>query len=185
MDMIRWGEAMTSMKRCLFVLVAVQLLISFPATGTFAADQNKQFWSGLFGSDNKTPAPDFELKDLKGSPFRLSKFKGEKPVLLYFWATWCPYCIQAKPKIALLQQKMGEKEMQVFGINVGEGDTVEKLKRYQEGHPVAWPILYDDGGKVSRTYRVQGIPLFVLVDKDGSIVYRGNDVPENPSKYLK
>ncbi|MHC1741450.1 MAG: peroxiredoxin family protein [Syntrophobacteraceae bacterium] len=183
--MIRSGEAMTTCVKCLLMLVAAQLLFWLPATGALAADSNKQFWSGLFGSENKAPAPDFELKDLKGTPVRLSKFKGEKPVLLYFWATWCPYCIQAKPKIAQVQQKMGEKEMQVFGINVGEGDTVEKLKRYQEGHPVAWQILYDEGGQVSRTYRVQGIPLFVLVDKDGSIVYRGNDVPDNPAKYLK
>lgn len=183
--MIRSEEARTTVMKGLVVVLMAQLILGISTTGAAAADANKQFWSGLFGSENKAPAPDFELKDLKGSPVRLSKFKGEKPVLLYFWATWCPYCIQAKPKIAQIQQKMGEKEMQVLGINVGEGDTVEKLKRYQEGHPVNWPILYDDGGQVSRTYRVQGIPLFVLVDKDGSIVFRGNDVPENPAKYLK
>jgi peroxiredoxin len=183
--MIRSGEAMTISKKALLILVLAQLMFSLAATGSFAADANKQFWSGLFGSENRAPAPDFELKDLKGAPFRLSTFKGQKPVLIYFWATWCPYCIQAKPMIVRVQQKMGEKEMQIFGINVGEGDTLDKLRRYQEGHPVNWPILYDDGGQVSRAYRVQGIPLFVLVDKDGSIVYRGNDVPENPSKYLK
>ena len=183
--MILWVGTVRWMKKALLVLAAAQLLILQSDTAALGAGQDKQFWSGLFGSGHKAPAPDFELMDLKGTLFRLSKLKGEKPVLLYFWATWCPYCIQVKPKIAQVQKKMGEQEMEVLGINVGEGDSLDKLKRYQEGHPVAWPILYDEGGKVSRTYQVQGIPLFVLVDKEGSIVYRGNEVPENPSKYLK
>ncbi len=183
--MIRSGEAKMTLKRALLALMLAPFALGLVAADAFSADSNKQFWSGLFGTENKVPAPDFELKDLKGTPHRLSRLKGNKPVLLYFWATWCPYCIQAKPKIARVQQKMGEKELEVFGINVAEGDTVEKLRRYQEGHPVDWPILYDEGGQVSRMYRVQGIPLFVLVDKEGNMVYRGNEVPENPSKFLK
>jgi len=130
-------------------------------------------------------APDFELSDLNGSSVRLSKFKGDRPVLLYFWATWCPYCIAAKPQIAQLREKFAQKEMEILGINVGEGDSLERLKRYQEGHPVTWPILYDTGGKVSRTYHVQGIPLFVLVDKEGNVVYRATNPPENPKEYLQ
>ena len=130
-------------------------------------------------------APDFELADLSGAPFRLSKFKGDKPVLLYFWATWCSYCVAVKPQIAKLREKFSTKEMEILGINVGEGDSLERLKRYQEGHPVAWPILYDTGSKVSRDYHVQGIPLFVLVNKEGNMVYRGNDPPKDPTEYLR
>jgi thioredoxin-related protein len=68
---------------------------------------------------------------------------------------------------------------------VGEGDSLEKVKRYQEGHPASYPILYDAGSKVARAYRVQGIPMFVLIDKEGQIVYLGNDLPQNPMKLLK
>jgi hypothetical protein len=75
--------------------------------------------------------------------------------------------------------------MQILGINVGEGDSLQRVKRYQEGHPVPWPTLYDNGSKVARTYRVQGIPLFVLIDREGMIVYQGNDLPQDPLKLLK
>jgi peroxiredoxin len=139
--------------------------------------------AGLVKSEDV--APDFELSDLNGSSVRLSKFKGDRPVLLYFWATWCPYCIAAKPQIAQLREKFAQKEMEIFGINVGEGDSLERLKRFQEGHPVTWPILYDTGGKVSRTYHVQGIPLFILVDKEGNVVYRSTSPPANPREYLQ
>jgi peroxiredoxin len=142
--------------------------------------------AGLFGSDaKKYPAVDFELPGVNGSSVRLSKFRGERPVLIYFWATWCPYCLAVRPDIAKLREKTGPSEMEILGINVGGSDSFERLKRYQEGHPVPWPMLYDGDGKVSKAYGVQGIPLFVLVDKEGNVVYRDNEPPSDVRKYLQ
>ena len=154
-------------------------------TGKVFAEEGKQILASLLGTDSKTKAPDFELKDLNGTSVKLSDYKGQRPVLLYFWATWCPYCIEAKPNLAKLRQEIDPKEMEILGVNVGGGDSLERVKRYQEGHPAPYPILFDAQGKVSRSYGVQGIPLFIIVDKEGSEVYRGNNFPENPMKYLK
>ena len=164
-------------------LIAVPLLLS--AVGTAAAQSgDKLVLASLLGSDSKA-APEFELRDLNGSTVRLSQYKGERSVLLYFWATWCPYCIAAKPKIAKLREEIETSEMEILGINVGGGDSLEKLKRYQEGHPVAWPMLYDGEGAATKAYQIQGIPLFVLVDKEGNIAYRANVLPEDLKKLLK
>lgn len=142
--------------------------------------------AALFGSGPaKSPAVDFELPDLNGSSVRLSKFRGERPVLIYFWATWCPHCISVKSDVVKLREKTGPGEMEILGINVGGTDSLERLKRYQEGHPVSWPILYDRDGKVSKAYKVQGIPLFVLVNKEGNVVYRDNEPPSEVRKYLQ
>jgi peroxiredoxin len=141
--------------------------------------------ASFFGFEaTKTPAVDFELPDLNGSAVRLSKFRGERPVLIYFWATWCPYCVSLKSDVVKLREKTGPGEMEILGINVGGSDTLERLKRYQEGHPVSWPILFDGDQKVSRAYKVQGIPLFVLVNKEGNVVYRDNEPPSDVRKYL-
>jgi len=140
--------------------------------------------ASLPGQDKKA-APDFELPDLNGSTVRLSAYRGNRPVLLYFWATWCPSCLAAKPEIAKLRDKIGRDSMEILGINVGNGDTLDRLKRYQQGHPVSWPVLFDAAGKVTRSYRVQGIPHFVLVDTEGNMVYWGNSLPADPKKYLK
>lgn len=148
--------------------------------------EGKPLQFALLGSDAKVMAAvDFELQDLNGTTIRLSKYKGEKAVLVYFWATWCPYCIAAKPELAKLRQRLGPNEMEILGINVGGGDTLEKVKRYQEGHPVAWPVLFDSSGTVTRAYQVQGIPLFVLVSKEGDVIFRDNALPTDIGKYLK
>jgi peroxiredoxin len=132
----------------------------------------------------KIPAKDFELKDLDGAQVRLSDFRGKQSVLLYFWASWCPSCISIKPQVAKLRTNVGRDRLEILAINVGAGDTLERLMQFQKGHPTTYPVLYDDGGKVSRAYQVQGIPLFVLIDKEGAVVYRNNLLPGDIEKYL-
>ena len=124
-------------------------------------------------------ALDFELKDLSGETVKLSSYQGQKPVLIYFWATWCPYCLAVKPKVAELRQKVSPSALEILGVNVGGSDTLERLKRYQEAHPAAYPILFDGDQLAARAYHVQGIPTFILVDKQGKIVYKGNSPPED------
>ncbi len=162
-------------------------LAAVPAVDVVRADgfDNRVLLAGLFDSGKKGPAPDFELQDLKGTTVKLSKFRGDRPVMLYFWATWCPACLTMKPHIAKVREKVPAQDLEILGINVGEGDSLERVKRYQEGHPASYPILYDAGSKVARAYRVQGIPMFVLIDKEGQIVYLGNDLPKNPMKLLE
>lgn len=168
--------------QCLVVAcVAFQLLLG--GVGTVLGEEGKLLLAAA-GTDGKK-APDFELQDLSGKPVKLSQYRGDRAVMMYFWATWCPYCVAAKPKVAKLRREISEKDMEILGINVGSGDSLERLKRFQEGHPSNWPILYDGDSKVSKLYGVQGIPLFVIVDKDGNEVYRGNGFPEDPMKYLK
>lgn len=154
------------------------------------------FWGGAgiaHGAGGEMPpvapsskaAPDFELRDMNGAMIRLSSYKGERSVLLYFWATWCPYCIVVKPEVAKLREKIEPNEMEILAINVGSGDSLEKVKRYQENHPVTWPVLYDGSGSTAQAYQIQGIPLFVLIDKEGNIAYRGNKLPEDLARLLK
>lgn len=129
-------------------------------------------------------AKDFQLKDLNGSLVRLSDFRGKRAVLLYFWATWCPGCISIKPAVAKLRSDVSAERMEILAINVGAPDSLERVMHYQKGHPSPYPVLYDGAGQVTTAYQVLGIPLFILVDKDGSVVYRNNMLPGNIEKYL-
>lgn len=133
-----------------------------------------------------SPAPDFEVPDLNGSPVTLSKYKDQQPVLLYFWATWCPYCMAVRPAVINLRKGIAKSDLEILAINVGGGgDSLAKVKKYEEAHPAPYTILFDGEGKARRPYRVQGIPFFVLIDKNGIIRYRGNELPRDPMGMLK
>jgi peroxiredoxin len=132
----------------------------------------------------KIPAKDFQLKDLNGSLVRLSDYRGKQAVLLYFWASWCPSCMAAKPQVAKLRSDVSRDRMEILGVNVGSRDTLERLLQMEKGHPTPYPVLYDDDSKVSRAYQIQGIPVFIVVDKEGSVVYREYQLPKDIRKYL-
>ena len=168
--------------RSLIVLVAGILLAGLTLGGAGPVPRMEGTAFAAMAADK--PAPDFELKDLGGSTVRIGSFKGQKAVLVYFWATWCPYCVKAKPKVAELRKDISESEMAILAINVGGTDSLEHVKRFQEINPVSWPVLYDKDGSVAKKYHVVGIPLFVLVNKEGNMVYVGNSLPD-PMDYLK
>jgi peroxiredoxin len=164
---------------------AVTLLLVAAVQIAWCAEE-KGILNSLFGSSGKeVGAIDFELKDLNDSPVRLSQFRGNRYVLVYFWATWCPYCLAVKPEIQKIRDRIPAQEMEILAINVGGGDSIERLKKYQEGHPVPYPVLYDGNGGVTRAYQVQGIPLFLLVNKEGNIVFKDNMLPPDITKYMK
>jgi len=141
---------------------------------------------GIFDTKaSASVAEDFELPDLNGDTVALADYRNERPVLLYFWATWCPSCQAVKPELSRLRRDTREEDLEILGINVGTGDSLEKVKRFQKAHPVPFKILYDAGGRVAQSYGVQGIPLFVLIDRDGSVVFRDHQLPERYQKYLK
>jgi peroxiredoxin len=162
------------------------LLILVPISACWFQDggQKNLLQVTTAGAVLKIPAKDFQLKDLNGSMVRLSNFRGKRAVLLYFWATWCPGCIAAKPAVAKLRTAVSADQMEILAINVGAPDSLERLMQYQKKNPAPYPVLYDGSGEVSAAYQVMGIPLFILVDKDGSVVYRNNMLPGNVEKLL-
>ena len=130
-------------------------------------------------------APDFDLEDLSGSHVTLSQFKGQKPVLLYFWATWCHFCQSVRPEVIKLRQATPENDIEILAINVGAGDSLAKVKRFEEADPAPYTVLYDPDSKVTHSFRVEGIPHFVLMDKYGEVKYQGNHLPSDPMSLLR
>ena len=129
-------------------------------------------------------APDFVLSDIDGHKICLHEHIEEHPVLLYFWATWCPACRAARPALIKQYDRMRNCKLEVLAINVGVGDFFKRVRSYQEHHPMPFRVLYDHGSKVTQVYRVEGIPLFVIIGSSGEVLYRGHRLPEDPLQYL-
>jgi thiol-disulfide isomerase/thioredoxin len=124
---------------------------------------------------------DFTLEFLKGDKVTLSAQKG-KVVVLDFWATWCPPCRAAIPKlIELYYDKYQKQGLLVLGIALDEKDNVIKLSQEMK---INYPVLFDD--KItSKNYEIQSIPTLFVVNKKGKQVHREVGFSEEGFKQIE
>lgn len=123
-------------------------------------------------------APDFTLTTLDGQTFRLSDYKGKKPVHLIFWATWCPNCKHEIPSLKRIYHEFGDR-MEILAINVSINDSKAKAKRYVRKYKLPYHVAFDEGAKVTRLYEVMGTPTQFVIDAGGVIRYRDAATPED------
>ena len=133
------------------------------------------------GAESDRPAG-FTLPDLDGQPVTLSRFLGKTPVLLVFWATWCPECKAAIPEINALTTGPLAETLQVFGIDFRE--SREKVARAVTSRGIRYPVLLDERGQTARAYGVVGIPTYVLIDRKGTVVWRKHILPGDIASLL-
>jgi peroxiredoxin len=110
---------------------------------------------------------DFALQDLQGKVHALSKYKG-KTVLLNFWATWCPPCRSEMPAMQKLWLAADKNKFMMLAVNVGEDKKI--VAEFAKKNGYTFPILLDEGGKVSRQYKVRAIPVTYIINKKGELV---------------
>jgi peroxiredoxin len=158
--------------RCIGVVCMVICLLGCPS----GQEETKQI--------NLTTAPDFSLKTIDGEDIRLNSFRGKKFVHLTFWATWCPACLMEIPKLKKLYQAVGDKPFEILSISVGVNDSIKKVRKVQEQKQLPYKILFDESGMVSQQYGIMGIPTHIVIDKDGKVIARFNQLPENPNDYF-
>lgn len=113
-------------------------------------------------------APDFSVKMTDGAEKTLSSLRG-KPVMLHFWATWCPPCVRELPMIAEAAQVYSGR-LEVFAVSSGETrGTVSAYLARQGGLLSSFVSGYDDTAEVSFLYGVSAIPMTIFIDEQGII----------------
>jgi len=120
--------------------------------------------------------PDFTLPNLAGEP-RKSNEWGGKVLILNFWATWCPPCLEEIPTFVALQEELGDRGLQFVGIAI---DAPEEVRRFAETHRINYPVLLggEEAIELSRNLgnRFQGLPFSVLFNRHGQVVYQQGGV---------
>jgi peroxiredoxin len=114
----------------------------------------------------KTPA--FVLSDANGSPVRLSNYKG-KVVVIDFWATWCTGCKVEIPWFMEFQEKYKSRGLSTIGVAMDE-EGWEKVRPYIKEHPFNYPVVAGDAAALAKTFNITGLPLTILIDRNGRIV---------------
>lgn len=124
----------------------------------------------------KVAAPDFTVQDANGNNVSLSNFKG-KPVVLNFWASWCPPCKAEMPDYEKMYQQYGPKGIVFVMVNLTDGDreTIDTAKRFLNDNHYTFPAYFDTKFSASKAYGISAIPDSIFVDRDGNVVnsYQG------------
>jgi cytochrome c biogenesis protein CcmG, thiol:disulfide interchange protein DsbE len=133
--------------------------------------------SGCYGrskpSSINTPAPDFTIQDSERS-VTLGQLRG-KIVVLNFWATWCPPCIEEMPSLVQMQRKMQEKGVTVLAVSVD--DDADDYHKFLKEHRIDLLTVREAGRRtdkgvfapVSEQYGTIKVPETYIIDRDGII----------------
>lgn len=116
---------------------------------------------------NKQTAPNFILERVGGGTIELASYKGQKPVILDFFATWCPNCKRDMPRLNSFYEKYKDK-VEVIGIDLQEQSSI--VEKFTNDLNLTFPIVLDKQGKVAKQYGVRYTNFHILIDKDGNII---------------
>ncbi|OGX17441.1 MAG: hypothetical protein A3K83_06815 [Omnitrophica WOR_2 bacterium RBG_13_44_8b] len=126
-------------------------------------------------------APDFSLQDAGKTTYTLSSYRG-KPVLLFFWTTWCPFCRKEMGELKNIYPQLTQEGWELFTIDIQEPEY--KVENFMESHGLTFKLLLDKDGQVAYAYSVLGVPTYVLINKKGEIVFKDNYFPKDTYKKL-
>lgn len=157
------------MKKGAFIIVGVIalafVLIFLGRSGSNSTANYEQ--SNQQADINGYAAPDFTLALLDGGTVKLSDYHGVKPVVLDFWASWCPNCKRDLPHLNSFYEKYKD-QVEVIGINLHENTNT--VKKFVTSTNLTFPIALDPNSVAARAFGIQYTNSHILIDKDGKIV---------------
>ncbi len=132
------------MKSMLAVAAALGLTVAFAPTALVAQDD--------VGLAIGSAAPAAAVQDLNGQAVDLASVVGKKPVLLEFWATWCPLCAALMPRIEAAHAKYGDR-VEIVEVAVAVNETRDSVARHVAEHHYPFRFLWDATGAAVRAYQ--------------------------------
>ena len=126
------------------------------------------FASAALAASSTGPAPAFQLTGRGGKAIDLNQFRGQV-VMINFWATWCGPCRQEMPLLEDIHKKYKAMGFTMLGVNVEPDSKAAEAWLSKLAKPVTFPVAFDTDSKVSKLYKVAGMPSTVFVDRKGNV----------------
>lgn len=128
-------------------------------------------------SENSTQpmlAPNFTVYTEDGTAVKLSELYG-KPIILNFWASWCPPCKSEMPDFESMYQKYGEDiHFVMINLTDGQRETVESGAAYVEAQGFTFPVYFDSDLDAANNYQVYSVPMTYFLDAEGYAIARAS-----------
>jgi peroxiredoxin len=113
-------------------------------------------------------APAFTLEDLNGAQVSLADYRG-RPVLINFWASWCPPCREEMPELQQVYAAQGQDGLAILAVNEITQDNVDDVREFVREEGLTFPILLDKEQAATVAYRVGPLPTSFFVTPEGKI----------------
>ena len=159
---IEWSSLRIRVARAAAIVVAAGAMLAV-ATPTRAQD---------LGIEKGSTAPPAKMQTLDGKDADLAQYIGKTPMLIEFWAVWCPNCKELEPTLVAAAKKYGS-QVKFIGVAVSVNETPERVKAFVEKHGLPGDHFFDNKGNASGAYDAPATSYVVVVDKTGKVVYTG------------
>ncbi len=124
-------------------------------------------------------APTWQLKTQSGENISLNDYQG-RPVILHFWATWCPYCKKLQPKLVELKNQYKDSGIEIVSISFNEDEGARPQDViFERGYDFVTAV---NGESVVDTYGVKGTPTTFFINRQGKAVYKSTSSDINNPK---
>jgi peroxiredoxin len=157
-DLLRMQSRMKSLIRCLFILLPWWV-------GAVVHAQDEPV---LMPVGDQVSAPDFSLPGPDGRIYRLADYRG-LPIILNFWATWCPPCRAEMPSMQRAHDLLAGEGIAVIAINVG--DDAAAIAEFLAEFPVSFPLPMDQDSMIAQRYPIIGLPTTFVIDAEGRLAF--------------
>jgi len=136
------------------------------------------------GLEVGTAAPAAKVHTLDGKEADLAQYIGKTPIVMEFWAIWCPNCKELEPSLVAASKKYGD-QVKVIGMAVSVNETPEKVKAFVEKHGLPGEQFFDTKGNASGAYDAPATSYVVVINKAGKVVYTGLGGKQNLDAAIK
>jgi peroxiredoxin len=151
-----------------YVFSFVILLIGAAWIWVSAASQSDTLVSRIPAPQEGFLAPEFNLPAFGGGTISLGELQGQ-PVVINFWASWCPPCRSEMPALQRVHEEFKDEGLVILGINAANQDRMSDAIDFAKQKNLTFPIVFDTGGRASNDYEVRSLPTTFFVDGQGRI----------------
>lgn len=118
----------------------------------------------------QSTAPQASFEDIKGNKFTLAQLKG-KPVIINFWATECPGCVNEIPLLVSMYKKYAQQNLVIIGVAMSY-DPESQVREMVRQKNMNYPVVLDSDKNLLKAFNIKVTPTTIFIGKDGKVYKR-------------
>ena len=159
-------------------LIILSVAAGWIAFSSFFINQPTQ--SDISAPKEGFNAPDFRLDSLEEESIQLDQLIGD-PIVINFWASWCPPCRAEMPALQRVYEKYKDQNLHVLAVNMTDQDNIRDIEQFVDSNGLTFPVLFDYLGDTATKYQVKALPTTFFINRNGTIsdIIIGGPMPES------